>query len=406
MRNQPPDLVRSKSQRVESIDRLRGLVMVLMALDHVREYFGPTLFAPESIGETTPGWFATRWVTHICAPVFVFLAGTSVYLYLSDGRRTRAEASRFLLKRGLWLIVLELVVLNPAWVGSMYPYVGFFLFVQVIWVIGWSMIVLAGLIWLPPAVVALIGAAMVGAHNLFDGVSVPSNPFVMTPAQEVWTVLHVGRTPITIGDLLVAVIYPLVPWPGVMALGYAFGVVARRPQRLRVTWSLVLGVVGTLTFVGLRWWNGYGDPDPWEVSDRGDLFTAMSFLNTEKYPPSLLFLLMTLGPALLILTLLEPRRLPGREVLGVFGRVPLFYYLMHIPLIHMLAIAGALAMSRPVGWWWGPEVGAEFPEGYEPSLPLVYGMWILVTAILYPVCRWYDQFRRHNRGRWKALSYL
>jgi uncharacterized membrane protein len=383
--------------RLDSIDLLRGLVMVIMALDHVRDYFhhDALLFDPTDLTKTNPALFFTRWITHFCAPIFVFLAGTGAFLSASRGK-TKAELSRFLLTRGLWLIVLELTVVNLGWSFSLNTqFVG-----QVIWAIGWSMIVLAVLIYLPLWAVTAFGVVMIATHNLFDSVSARE----LGAFSGLWAVLHSRELTETYGGVHLFTMYPLVPWIGVMAAGYGFGQVFRLERERRQKLMLHLGTELTLLFVILRAINVYGDPHPWSVQ-KNALFTFLSFINCEKYPPSLLFLLMTLGPAIIALALFERfnrRRNPALHPLVVFGRVPLFYYVIHIPLIHALAIVFAIVK-------YGPAVSELFksgkpPEDYGYSLPVVYLIWVGVVLALYPVCRWFANAKRRRRDAW--LSYL
>ncbi len=349
--------------RQDSIDVLRGLVMVVMALDHARDFFSYAQFEPTDLRLTTPAYFLTRLVTHFCAPVFVFLAGTGACLAGQRGKTTK-ELSIFLLTRGLWLVLLELTVLRFAWGFGLDPHA---LNALVIWAIGWSMVVLAGLVFLPRAAVLLFGLVMIGAHNAFDGAH----------GGGWWTVLHVQGWVEYAPGWGIFVMYPLVPWIGVMAAGYGFGAYAAG-NRQRIRW---LGLGACVLFVLLRLVNHYGDPAPWS-SQRSALFTLFSFVNCEKYPPSLDYLLMTLGPALVLLSLLPDTARGILKPFVVFGRVPLFYYLLHIPLIHLLArVAG---------------------ERY--GLPVVYGVWILVVAALYWPCLKWSELKRRNQSAW--LSYL
>jgi len=289
------------AERLPALDQLRGLVMILMALDHTRDFFASAPFDPLDLAATTPAYFLTRWVTHFCAPVFVLLAGLGAYLYGSRGR-TCAQVSRFLLLRGLLLIVLELTVVNFGWHFDEQP--GFYL-LQVIWALGWSMLALAGLVWLPVWAVGAVGALMIVGHNLLD--SFRSPPLGLP--DWLWTILHVPGNLYVRGGAQVFVLYPLVPWIGVMALGYALGPLFLRPAPERHRWLIALGLALSLAFILLRLINRYGDPLPWEPQ-RTALWAVFAFLNAEKYPPSLDFLLMTLGPALLLLAWLD--RAPGR----------------------------------------------------------------------------------------------
>jgi uncharacterized membrane protein len=395
-RGQPTGVVR---QRLDSVDLLRGLVMVIMALDHVRDYFhsDALLFDPTDLSKTNVALFFTRWVTHFCAPVFVFLAGTGAFLSASRGK-TRAELSRFLLTRGLWLILLELTVVKLGWSFSFDTQ----FVVQVIWAIGVSMIVLALLVHLPVWAITGFGVLMIATHNLFDPVQARS----LGAFSGLWATLHSRELTETYGGIHVFTMYPLVPWIGVMAVGYGFGQLYLLERERRRRLMLRLGISLTLFFICLRAINIYGDPHPWTVQNSA-VYTFLSFINCEKYPPSLLFLLMTLGPAIIALALFERfnrERVtpPLLQPLVVFGRVPLFFYIIHIPLIHALAIAFAFAK-------YGPALGDAFKSGRPPadygySLFVVYLIWVGVVLALYPVCRWFANVKRRRRDAW--LSYL
>lgn len=381
--------------RLDSVDLLRGLVIVIMALDHARDFFTEVRFDATDLAQTTAPLFFTRWITHFCAPVFVFLAGTSAWLYQARGK-TRGDVSRFLLTRGLWLVVLELTVVRWAWMFN-FNYTTELLFVQVIWVIGVSMIALAGLIHLPLAAVAAIGGVMIAGHNLFDGVT-PESLGTWGP---LWTFLHVqAPIPLESGQTFF-VIYPLIPWIGVMAVGYAFGPLLHRPEAARHRALLLLGGALTVGFVLLRVLNVYGDPAPWSGQDSAGR-TVLSFLNTTKYPPSLLFLLMTLGPAIALLPLLERLRGPLARAVTVYGRVPLFFYVVHLFLIHALALAvGTLAGFDPRSFL---RVWLFLPDEWGYGLPVVYLVWAGVVLALYPACRWFAGVKARRRDAW--LSYL
>ena len=381
--------------RLDSVDLLRGLVIVIMALDHARDFFTEVRFDATDLSQTTAALFLTRWITHFCAPVFVFLAGTSAFLYHARGK-TRGEVSRFLLTRGLWLVVLELTVVRWAWMFN-FNYTSELLFVQVIWAIGISMIVLAGLIHLPVGAVAAVGVAMMAGHNLLDGVA-PESLGALGP---LWILLHVqGPMPLGGGRSLF-VIYPLVPWIGVMAAGYAFGRLLQRPADERRRALFALGGALTLAFLVIRALNGYGDPAPWSVQESTGR-TLLSFLNTTKYPPSLQFLLMTLGPSIALLPLLERLRGPLARGVTVFGRVPLFFYVLHLFLIHLVAlVVGTLAGYDPRSFL---RVWLYLPDGWGYGLPVVYLVWAGVVLALYPACRWFAGVKARRREAW--LSYL
>ncbi len=375
-----------EKQRLDSIDLLRGLAMIVMALDHVRDFFSNAHFDATDVTKTTPAYYFTRFITHFCAPIFVLLAGTSAYLQLSRGK-TKPELARFLLTRGLWLVLLELTVVRFGWTLNFdYHFVG----VQVIWALGWSMVLLAPLVYLPPRVVAAIGIAMITLHDLGDG---------FQSSSWLWHVLHV-QGPIALPDhRRLMVVYPLVPWVGVMAAGFGFGELALRRARVAR-----LGGAMFAAFVALRALNVYGDPHPWQPQASLGA-TLGAFLRCEKYPPSLSFLLMTLGPAIALLAPLE--RFHGKlaSVVRTFGRVPLFYYLLHLVVAHALAVFLATLKygSVPRGMFTLPFLW-HVPDDYGYSLPIVYLLWVFVVVALYPLCRWFEGVKRRNKSPW--LSYL
>ena len=359
------------AERRDSIDLLRGAVMVLMALDHARDFFhfGPS---PTDHAETTPALFATRWITHFCAPVFVFLAGVGTSLQLARGS-TKGELSRWLLGRGLWLVFLELTWMHLAWTLD-FRFEFRLNLVQVLWAIGWSMVVLAGLVHLPTWAVGGIALAMIAGHNAFDGVH---------NDRWWWYVLHEeGRIRLGGGRSLF-VSYPLVPWIGVMAAGYALG-----PHLSRRV-LLALGAGAVALFVALRLPNLYGDPRPWSPQS-SPLFTVFSFVNCEKYPPSLLYLLMTLGPAMLALAALDRVRASPRNPLLVFGRVPLFFYLVHLHLIVLAAIACHYAKVGDALFEIDPR---DLPPDFGFPLWAAYLAAAGVVLALYPACRWYGRLK-------------
>jgi uncharacterized membrane protein len=398
----------NRSTRIVSVDLLRGLVMILMALDHTREYFSDLAFAPEDLSETFGALFFTRIITHFCAPVFFLLAGAGAYLSVARGKSLQ-QASRFFWTRGLWLVFLELTVLRFAWnfTFASVP------LVQVIWALGWSMVAMALIVKLPVRWIAVLGVALIVFHNLLDGIHPPS----LGMFSGLWMVLHVpGLVSVAPGMSFFAG-YPLIPWIGVMAVGFAMGALLERDDhRKRI---LGLGVVLTLAFFALRALNLYGNGEasgsffspstvgPWKVQPSMTL-TVIAFFDTLKYPPSLDYLLMTLGPALIVLACLDSvtaERGLGR-ILLVFGRVPLFYYVLHVFLIHVMAIFVGLLFHQPVSWLWhGGFLIQPAPAGYGHGLPFVYLMRIIALFILYFPCKWYMAFKSEHR-EWGWLSYL
>jgi uncharacterized membrane protein len=384
-----------------SIDAVRGLAMVLMALDHVRDFFhaGNLMHSPTDLDQTTPAVFLTRWITHFCAPSFVLLTGTGAFLWAQRGK-TRGELAQLLLTRGLWLILLELTVIRC--LGWYFNFDYRDVPGTVIWAIGCSMIALAGLVYLPRGVLAVVAVTLVATHNLWDNVE----PEVFGGFGWLWAILHSGDSLELLPGVAFRPVYPLLPWVGVIALGYVCGpwMSPSYPRRGRL--FLGVGVALTLAFVALRALNVYGDPAPWSVQ-RNLLFTVFDFIACEKYPPSLLYLLMTLGPTFLVLACFE--RWAAPQLLVTLGRVPLFFYLLHLPLIHGLAVllsflrhgeANGLFAEPP----WSPACADIYPQGYGYSLPEVYALCTLVLLILWPACVWYAQLKRRHRAWW--LSYL
>jgi uncharacterized membrane protein len=387
-----PQAAAAHRPRIESVDILRGVIMILMAIDHVRDFFGTG--NPTDLATTTIPLFFTRWVTHFCAPVFCLLTGTGAYLSLR--RKSKSELSRFLFTRGLWLIFLEVVVSRG--LGWQFNFDYKVTMLVVLWALGWGMIVLSGLVFLPTWVVATFGAVLILTHNLFD--SVPwSNP--------VWTILHVPGFVVTNPNHTVFVAYPLIPWVGVMGVGYGLGYLYGLPSARRSVLFLRLGIALSTAFVIIRAVNQYGDPRHWSAQ-RSAAYTMLSFLNTTKYPPSLLFLLMTLGPAMLFLWAVDARTPRWLRPALVFGKVPMFYYLLHVPLIHLIAIVVCYARYGHVyGMFQSPSLN-EFPitppPGWGYSLPIVYLVWACVVLALYPLCRWFAGVKQRRDEAW--LSYF
>ena len=374
--------------------------MIIMALDHVRDFIHRGAMMAQqatNLATTTPILFMTRWVTHFCAPVFMLTAGMGAYFYLQNGR-TRPQLATFLVTRGVWLIFLELTLMQLLYnfdISSQYP-----IFLLVLYVLGACMIILAALIWLPMPLLAALSVATIVLHHLLDG---PRSTSAM------WMLLHQqGAFPFA-GRVFIAA-YQLVPWFAVMSLGYCLAsVYSWEPaRRRRFLWRA--GIAMTIAFLVLRVVNVYGDPSRWAWQPSA-VFTVLSFLNTTKYPPSLIFLLMTLGPALMFLSWADDRRLSRSNPLIVFGRVPLFYFVMHFFAAHaaivLLSIAkygtGALGyMFQPVPSMGGP--AQAFPPGFGYDLWVAYAVWIAIVVLLYPVCRWFAGVKERNRGWW--LSYL
>lgn len=376
--------------RLAAIDRIRGLVMVLMTLDHVRHYFTNIHFNPLDPELTNGPLYLTRWITHLCAPTFVFLAGVSAFLV--SQRLTPAELSRFLFTRGLWLVVVEVVVINLAW--SFNPAYSHGIFLQVIWAIGISMMVLAVLVRLPRMTVLCLSVVLIAGHNALDGIE----PEVFGSWATVWKLLHVSG-PLPFGF----VAYPVLPWIGIMAFGYCAGSLYQQESGYRQL-VLFVGGCGALTaFFVLRLINGYGDPQPW-VSQATFAQTLFAFFDVEKYPPSLMYVLATLGCACLLLAAAERSgNGPLARALNTFGRVPFFFYILHIVLAH--AAAGALALFMGHGTdMLVIRSMFDLPQGWGFDLPVVYLAWIAVVLAAYPLCRWFADLKRRRQDWW--LSYL
>ena len=435
-------------ERIYSIDFLRGVVMMIMLLDHTRDFVhhGAFMSDPTDPMTTTVPLFFTRWITHFCAPAFVFLSGVSIYLQKLNGKSNR-ELSWFLFTRGLWLIILEFTVIRSLITFNL-DYGSLFGMAQVIWVIGASMIVMAALLYLPLTAVGIFGVAMIVLHNLLDGYNLPPNILfggTLDPTQALWIVLHQQGIIPFVGGSVVFIAYPLIPWIGVMAAGYALGSIYSWDADRRRRFLLGLGFAMIVCFIAVRLTNVYGDTDKWVTrsafvervaaraqaaeasnanqSDDGGppapelarrepklsepAFTAIAVLNTQKYPPSLLFLLMTLGPSIFILGLTD--RISGGPIwqrIGiVFGRVPLFFYILQWIWAHGSGVLLGLLTGKDIGYFFhtlGP--GMELPPDHGFSLPVVYATWIVGLVVTYPLCLWYGNYKRRKK-HW-LLSYL
>ena len=362
--------------------------MVIMALDHTRDFFSKLRFPPEDLSRSTPFLFFTRWITHFCAPSFFFLAGLGAALSLSRGK-TKKSLSWFLFTRGLWLVFLELTVLAFAWNFNFdFPRI-----LNVIWALGWSMVILSALVFLSEKVIAAIALIAIVGHNLLDKIT-PASFGSLAP---LWNVLHVPG--LASPDFIVA--YPLIPWSAVMALGFALGRVYKWEPRERKRFLITAGSVAVVAFLVLRGFNLYGNPQPWSPQSTAAM-TVAAFLNTLKYPPSLHFLLMTLGPALIALAFFERARGKAVDVISVYGKVPMFYFVLHIVVIHLLAYLFALVQGGE-GSFLGIDL-SKYPEWYGTTLPGVYLAWLIVVALLYIPCRWYARVK--STGRYPLLSYL
>jgi len=375
--------------------------MVIMALYHVRDFFheGAMTFQPEDLTKTTAALFFTRWVTHICAPVFMFTTGVGAFLWVSKPGRATSDLSRFLITRGLWLMFLELTVLRFAYFFSLTsgPW-----FLSILWAIGGSMVICGVLVHLPLRVLAPLSVVVIALHNLADGVTAKT----FGSWAPLWNLLHQPGV-FQLGDMAFVVAYPFVPWFAVMAAGYCFGEVLSMEAGKRQRWMRNAGALLIAAFILLRGLNVYGDPQPWSTRIPG--MTVLSFLRTTKYPPSLLFLLMTLGPALLLLSRFDRREWPMDHPLLVLGRVPLFFFLLHFSLAHALAFPLAFLRYGEVGFLLKPmpSMGGaveSYPPGFGYNLLEVYLIWLLVLALSYPLCRWFAGVKARRSDWW--LSYL
>ena len=386
----------ASSPRLESVDLLRGLIMVVMAIDHTRDFFHFSAIQglnPVDLAHTTPAIFFTRWITHYCAPIFSFLAGTGACFALARGK-SQGDLAWFLFTRGLWLIFLELTLLT--WFGWQFEVTPHSYTLATLWALGWAMIFLAAILRLPVRVIGWIGVTLIVVHNAFDHVQ----PESWGAWARLWQVLHAGGNFTVAGRFHFFAFYPLLPWLGVMAVGFAFGSIYQRDPAIRRRQLLTLGAGLITAFVLLRAFNLYGDPSPWSVQGR-PLFTVMSFVNVTKYPPSLLYVLMTLGGACLLLAWFERGTPKLLRPLLVYGRVPMFYYLLHIPLIHGLAWIWAMAKFGRADFL---IEGNPAPATAGFGLVTVYAVWAAVVIGLYPACKWFAALKRRRHDAW--LSYF
>jgi len=395
---------RPREERNNAVDALRGLVMIIMALDHTREFFSfsAMAFPPEDLTRTTVPIFLTRWITHICAPVFFFTTGLGIFFWRGRGHTENQTA--FLAKRGLSLVVLELIALRFAMNFSLTngP-----IFLNILWALGWSMVALGFLSRLPTRPLAIWAILVILFHNLADRITAQN----LGTAGPLWNIVHQPGV-IFSGDIIVFVLYPLIPWIAVMAAGFCFGSVMNLEPRQRRAWMIGIGVTMIASFLALRAANRYGDPVPWSSEIPGK--TWLSFLRCTKYPPSLDFLLMTLGPALLILAWFDRLDFSssgrsGKNPLLVFGRVPLFFFLLHFLLIHLLTIPFAYFRYGKIAFLLNllPTLGGSselYPADFGYGLGVVYADWILVVLIMYPLCLWYARLKERRRDWW--LSYI
>jgi uncharacterized membrane protein len=375
------------SSRIVSIDMMRGLVMVLMALDHNRDYFSNAMFSPTDLSQTNATYFLTRWITHLCAPTFVFLAGASANLSKTRWQYSNQQLSAYLIRRGLMLIVLEFTLVRFGWTFNWdYSY----MIAQVVWILGWAMVALAGLIHLPPKLTAIFALALIAGHNFLDQIQ----PDHLGSLGWLWTILHVPGNIEYLSGYSLFVLYPLIPWVAVMAAGYCSGSLFLKPVNIRQKWFALIGIAAVMFFLILRLSNTYGDPHLWATQKNG-IFTVFSILNCEKYPPSLLYLLMTLGCMFIGLALFEcPKTQRFSFLLVEFGKAPLLFYLVHILLIHGTSYAMTVYRGLPTDWLVSGSANMPFPEIPAPEygfdLMVVYGIWLLLLIVLYLPCYWHN----------------
>ncbi len=376
------------SNRLETIDLMRGFVMIIMALDHTRAYWGLTPYDPTDLSQASPELFLTRWITHLCAPVFVFLTGLSAYLY---GKKVASKKllCSYLLSRGVWLIFLEITLVNFSWTFQLGGPIG----LQVIWAIGVAMIFLAGFIWLPKSVLLVVSIAIIFGHNLLD-------PITTHPGEDwhwLWALLH-QQSPIFLGkQLVIFVAYPVLPWIALMALGY---LLANSITQWSAQQFLSTGAVLVISFALVRLFTDYGDANHWRDEQYDSINALLAFINLTKYPPSLLFLMATMGLSAIIMSSFHHWPDVIKKILLVFGRVPLFFYLIHIAFIHATMVVWYFIQhQRWLNYQWNSTIA-----DYEPSLLNTYLVWIVVIALLYIPCRWH--YRLKSRSAHPVLKYL
>jgi len=390
-----------KRRRIESIDLLRGIVMIVMALDHVRHVFHHDAYLndPLDLMKTSVPIFFTRWITHYCAPIFVFLAGISVYLH--GVNMSRGELANYLFKRGLWLVIVEVFIISLATTfNPTYPLIN----LQVIWAIGISMIVLSALIYLRREFILIISVLLIAGHNILDNVHVPGGGF----ASFIWSILH-EPADYVFGRHLIVVKYPVLPWIGILSIGYYLGYLfsAHYDPEKRMKVLILLGFISMELFFFLRTMNNFGDSGHW-TNQKSAVYSLLSYLNVTKYPPSLLYSLITIGPAMIFLAVADkPLNAFSRRIV-VFGRVPFFYYVVHLYAIHLLAIFAAIF----TGFGWKSMILSTkinlVPglKGFGFNLLSVYLVWIALIIVMYPLCKWYGRFKKNNLSTQGWLSYV
>ncbi len=395
---------RVPAPRIQSVDALRGAIMMLMAIDHIRDYVARSAqqFLPTDLTRTTPAIFLTRWITHFCAPVFMLTAGLGAYFWMTRGHHSKGELSRLLISRGIWLILLEVTILRLILLSQI-SFTANPVILMILWAIGVSMIALAGLIYLPTRVIAAVSIAIIALHNLLDHVSAEG----FGRAAWIWDILH-QQNVFAFHGINFAIAYPVLPWIGVMAGGYCLGTVFEWDAYRRRSFLVRMGLGLSAAFVVVRAVNVYGDPLRWS-HQASRVFTGLSFLNVTKYPPSLDFLLMTLGPAMVVMAWLEKFHFPFTNPLIVFGRVPFFYYGAHLLLAHLIEIGMNFVRygAKPFLLIAPPSMGSSselFPADYGSPLWTVYAVWVVLLLLLYPACLWFARLKQRRHDWW--LTYL
>ncbi len=389
----------AQTKRVRSVDLLRGLVMIIMALDHTRDFFHHSAFTetPLDPATTTPVLYFTRWITHFCAPTFVFLSGASAWF--QSLRKTKKELSLFLVKRGIWLVLLEITVISFVFSFDFhFNLIG----LQVIWAIGISMIILGLLTWLPFPVILIVGLLIVAGHNGLDFYEAKN-------ANSLSLLYHMMHrlNLFEFGNFHLLVFYPFLPWTGLMLMGYCFGKVltsTEGEQQKKILLWMGAGIIAV--FIGLRLLDVYGDPDVLTATTK-PLDSMYSFLDTNKYPPSLLYMCMTIGPSILFIAFFQNAGGRIARIISVYGRVPFFYYVLHFILIHLSSMVYFVARGHSFkdGLVGDVMVPNFIKPGEGTSLLAVYLIWIAIVAVLYPLCKWYDHYKQSHREKW-WLSYF
>lgn len=393
----------STKYRYPAIDIIRGLVIILMALDHVREFFYYPHLNDDPLSQGAEYWplYFTRWITHLCAPSFIFLAGISAGLMAE--RKSSNTLARFLILRGFWLIFMEMSIVTIGWTFSLYGISEIngehFIILAVIWAIGASMVVLGVLQYLPVNIVLGVGLGIIFGHNFLDYYW----PVTEKGGMEIapfWVILHTQGS-IIVENFRLFFYYPVIPWIGVMALGYGCARLYNLPSQVRVKALTAMGITFISCFILLRFHNLYGNPVPW-YSATTHFETFLNILNVEKYPPSAAYLSITLGICFLLLSMAESWQGPLSKVMQTFGKVPFLFYIAHLYLIHLLAALFGLIQGYSYATMFN--FFAFYPKDWGVSLAWVYWICLLVLIMLYPLCSWFCKVKRLRKEWW--LSYL